>query len=68
MSYSKDLRERAVKYYKPGHTLKETSEIFGAGINTISQWVKKYKETGGLSNKPLKRGLKKLILKNWHCF
>ena len=60
MSYSKDLRERAVKYYKPGHTLKETSEIFGAGINTISQWVKKYKETGGLSNKPLKRGFKKI--------
>ena len=44
MSYSKDLRERAVKYYKSGHTLKETSEIFGAGINTISQWVKKYKK------------------------
>lgn len=60
MSYSKDLRERAVKYYKSGHTLKETSEIFGAGINTISQWVKKYKETGGLSNKPLKRGFKKI--------
>ncbi len=60
MSYSKDLRERAVKYYKPGHTLKETSEIFGAGINTISQWVKKYKETGDLSNKPLKRGFKKI--------
>ena len=39
MSYSKDLRERAVKYYQSGHTLKETSEIFGAGINTISQWV-----------------------------
>ena len=60
MSYSKDLRERAVKYYKSGHTLKETSEIFGAGINTISQWVKKYKETGDLSNKPLKRGFKKI--------
>lgn len=39
MSYSKDLRERAVKYYKPRHTLKETSEIFGAGINTISHAV-----------------------------
>lgn len=60
MSYSKGLRERAVKYYKSGHTLKETSEIFGAGINTISQWVKKYKETGDLSNKPLKRGFKKI--------
>ena len=60
MSYSKDLRERAVKYYQSGHTLKETSEVFGVGINTISQWVKKYKETGDLSNKPLKRGFKKI--------
>ncbi len=52
MSYSKDLRERAVKYYMSGYTLKETSEVFEVGINTISQWVKKYKETGDLSNKP----------------
>ncbi len=29
MSYSKDLRERAVKYYKSGHTLKETSGCAG---------------------------------------
>lgn len=43
MSYSKDLREKAVKYYVSGHTLKETREVFGAGINTISQWIKKYK-------------------------
>lgn len=60
MSYSKDLRERAVKYYKSGHTLKETKEVFGVGINTISQWVKKYEETGDLSNKPIKRRFKKI--------
>jgi len=60
MSYSKDLRERAVKYYMSGYTLKETSEVFEVGINTISQWVKKYKETGDLSNKPLNRGFKKI--------
>ena len=60
MSYSKDLRERAVKYYNTGHTLKETSEVFGTSINAISQWVKKYKETGDLSNKPLNRGFKKI--------
>lgn len=60
MSYSKDLRERAVKYYNAGHTLKETSEVFGTSINAISQWVKKYKETGDLSNKPLNRGFKKI--------
>ena len=60
MSYSKDLREKAVNYYMSGHTLKETKEVFGTGINTISQWVKKYKETGDLSNKPLNRGFKKI--------
>ena len=68
MSYSKDLRERAVKYYKSGHTLKETSEIFVAGINTISHWVKKYKETGDLSNKLLKRGFKKIDPKKLALF
>ncbi len=60
MSYSRDLRERAVKYYMSGYTLKETSEVFEVGINTISQWVKKYKETGDLSNKPLNRRFKKI--------
>jgi len=60
MSYSKELRERTVKYYMSGHTLKETSEVFEVGINTISQWVRKYKETGDLSNKPINRGFKKI--------
>lgn len=60
MSYSKDLRERAVKYRMSGHTLKETSEVFEVGINTISQWEKKYKETGDLSDKPVNRGFKKI--------
>lgn len=60
MSYSKDLKERVVKYYKSGHTLKETKEVFEVGINTISQWVKKYEETGDLSNKPVKRKFKKI--------
>lgn len=41
MSYSKDLRERVVKYYKSRHTLKETKKVFEVRINTISQWVKK---------------------------
>ena len=60
MSYSKDLRERVVKYRLSGHTIKETSEVFGIGMYSVSQWVKKYKETGDLSNKPLNRGFKKI--------
>lgn len=60
MSYSKDLRERAVSYRLSGHTVRKTAEVFGVGICAISEWVKKYKETGDLSNKPLNRGFKKI--------
>lgn len=60
MSYSKDLREKAVSYYMKGHTLIETQGIFGISKSTISKWVIKYKETGDLSNKPLNRGHKKI--------
>ena len=60
MSKSLDLRKATVTYHLAGHTLKETSEIFGVGKSTISEWTKKYKETGDLSNKPLNRGFKKI--------
>ncbi len=60
MSYSKDLRERVVKYRLAGYTIKETCEVFGVGNYAMSKWVKQYKETGDLSNKPLNRGFKKI--------
>lgn len=60
MSYSKDLRERVVKYRLEGHALKETSSVFRVGQSTIMKWVKKYQETGDLSNKPLNRSFKKI--------
>lgn len=60
MSYSKDLRERVVKYRLSGHTIKETCEVFGVGNYAVGKWVKQYKETGDLSNKPLNRGFKKI--------
>lgn len=62
MSYSLDLRERAVKYRKEGHSLKQTSEIFGVGQSTVRDWEKKYEETGSLANKELHRPAKKLPL------
>lgn len=55
-----DLREAAVAYYKEGHTLIETGKIFKVGKSTVSAWVKKKKETGDLSNKPLNRSFKKI--------
>ena len=60
MRRSVDLREAAVAYYEKGHRLKETAEIFGVGKSTVSNWVKKKRETGDLNNKPLKRGFKKI--------
>ena len=60
MSYSKDLRERAVKYRQEGHTLEETGKVFGVGRATVGEWVKKYEATGDLSNKELHRKAKKL--------
>ena len=60
MSKNKELREAAVKYRLKGHTLIKTAEIFGVSNTALSEWVKKYKETGDLSNKPLNRGFKKI--------
>ena len=59
MSKSIALREAAVAYYVAGHTLIETGKIFKVGKSTVSAWVKKKKETGDLSNKPLNRSFKK---------
>ena len=60
MSKSKDLRETAVKYHLEGHTVIETAKTFGVGKTSIVNWVKKYRETGDLSDKPIKRNFKKI--------
>ena len=39
MSYSKDLREKAVRYYMKGHTLIETQKIFGISKSTGKKFV-----------------------------
>lgn len=60
MSKSVDLREAAVKYYQEGHTYKDTGKVFNVSYGTVWLWVKKYRETGDLSNKQLNRGFKKI--------
>lgn len=60
MSYSKDLRERAVSYRLEGHTLEETARVFKVGKTAVGNWVKKYEATGNLSDKELQRKPKKL--------
>lgn len=60
MSKSKDFREAAVAYRKNEHTLQETAEIFGVSKSIIDVWVKKWEETGDLSDKPIHRSFKKI--------
>lgn len=61
MAYSVDLRMAAVKHYlESGDACAETGKIFGIGGSTVQNWVQRYEETGDLSDKPLKRGHKKL--------
>jgi transposase len=60
LGYSKDFKERAVSYRLEGHTVAETSRIFGIGTDTLNRWLRQYKETGNLSKKPLNRTFKKI--------
>ena len=57
--YSKDLKERAVKY-RSNHTQKETSEAFGISTHAIKSWVKQQREQGNLDRKPKKRSWRKI--------
>ena len=55
MSYSKDLRERALQAVRNGQTKATVSRLLGLGENTISDWEKLVEETGSLDNRPLNR-------------
>ena len=55
MSYSIDLRERALQAVRNGHTKAEVSRMFGLGENTLRAWERLEAETGSLSNRPLNR-------------
>ena len=55
MSYSIDLRERALQAVRNGHTKAEVSRKFGLGENTIRDWETLEAETGSLANRPLNR-------------
>ena len=59
MAYSKDLREKVIKY-REKHTYEETYKTFGIAKTTIIDWEKLLEETGSLDKRPLKRGHKKI--------
>ena len=61
MGYSADLRLAAVKrYLGSGDTYAQTGKIFDVDSSSVQRWVRQYKETGDLSDKPLKRSFKKI--------
>ena len=60
MSYSTELREKALAALQKGYSKKQVNEMFGLGINTLKSWEKLEKETGSLKKRPLDRKLSKI--------
>jgi transposase len=55
MSYSKDLRQKALGAVRDGHTKADVSRMFKLGENTLRDWELLEAETGSLENRPLHR-------------
>lgn len=51
MTYSHDLRKRALEYIEKGNTKAETSRVFGVTVQTLINWVKR-KNHGNLPSNP----------------
>ena len=62
--YSKDLRERAIKYLLSGHSYRETAKTFNVGTPALGRWKKMFEEQGDFQDKPRKSFLEKSILKS----
>ena len=45
--YSEDLRVKVVGFLKKGHTIKETAEIFGVSMKSVSIWKEMDQGGGG---------------------
>jgi len=64
MSYSVDIRERALRAVRNGHSKTKVREMFGLGVNTLKTWENLEEETGSLENRPLNRGAYKIDREN----
>ena len=47
-SYSTDLRERVVDYIKSGGSRKDACRIFNVSLRTLSNWLKRLRDTGNV--------------------
>lgn len=55
MTYSLDLRKKALEYLKKGHSKKETAITFGVTTRSLTNWEKR-ENKGSLSPKKRKKG------------
>lgn len=58
--YSKDLRERAVKYLLSGHSYRETAKTVNVGTPALGLWKKMLKEQGDFQDKPRRKYFRKI--------
>jgi len=60
MSYDAKFRELVLRYIDEGKPYGEVQSMFRLGKNTIRDWIELRTETGGLANRPLERGFRKI--------
>ena len=58
--YSKDLRERAIKYLLSGHSYRETAKTFNVGTPALGRWKKMLEEQGDFQDKPCRKFFRKI--------
>jgi transposase len=58
-----NMRTQAIKLYNSGYKQKQLSEIFGVNKNTVSNWVRNYKEHGTKGLIEHKRGIRSSMKK-----
>ena len=60
MSYSRDLREKALNFVKEGKSQAEASKVFGVGERTIRRWYKQLRIEGHINKKPYVKTKRKI--------
>ena len=50
--YSKDLRERVVKYMLDGYTYVEDMKIYNVGRTVLWRWINMLEKEGNFDSKP----------------
>jgi transposase len=51
--YSLDLRERVVAAVDRGMSRRQAAALFGVGISTVVNWVKRWRSSGSVAAKPM---------------